>query len=386
MATRAAQGDGSCKAIQSGRHKGKWRVQTVLSSELGNKRRLSRLFNTQKEGKEFLRSLIRDEDKAQVLAKKELTLAEWFDWLSKNDWSESLDAKTVHGRTQRFNDFVKPKFGNKPLTKIDPMEVKAFYKALRESGVGHATREAIRTDLVRAFNQAISPYRKVPTTWGNPFRLTLDTAPRREAVALTPSEAMKALRSKKLNESQRAMLGVFVLGGLRLSEQMALTVRQVNFAEGLIYIDQAIHIDPKGSQTIGLPKGDKERVAVMCSELADILHEVCDGQSPDTYLWPAFTENKPRMKNLVYATWRTVVKEAKLPSSMSPHDGRLTHINWIEKLCPDVSETTLKEHVGHSAVGVTQVNYTRPITPAQDLLRQSLNHLFPKNARENRAV
>jgi hypothetical protein len=61
---------------------------------------------------------------------------------------------------------------------------------------------------------------------------------------------------------------------------------------------------------------------------------------------------------------------------MTPRDCRLTHINWIEKLLPEVSPTTLKEHVGHAAEGVTQVNYTRPITPAQEILRAGIERLI----------
>ncbi len=376
MATRSAHGDGSCKVVMSGRHQGKWRVQTTVKSELGSCRKLSRLFPTQREGKEFLRSLIREDGKAEALARKELTLSDWFRWLAKNDWPDTLDAKTIHGRLQRFEKFVEARWGKVPMTKIDPMKVKEFYADLRFAGIGHATREAIRCDLVRAFNQAISPYRRVPMIWGNPFRLTMDSKTRRDAVALTPDEAKKALRSRNLDDSRRAMLGVFLLGGLRLSEQMALTVRQVNFEEGLIYVDQAVHIDPKGHQSMGFPKGGKERVVVMCSLLGQMLRPICAQNPQEAYLWPAMSENKPRMKKLVYATWRTIVKAAKLPDEMSPHDCRLSHINWIEKLCPDVSTTTMKEHVGHSATGVTEVNYTRPITPAQDLLRTSLDRLI----------
>ena len=73
------RGDGSCKATQNGRHEGKWRVQTVVSSDLGNKRRLSQLFDLQKAAKEFRPSLIHDDDKARVVAKKELILSVWFD-------------------------------------------------------------------------------------------------------------------------------------------------------------------------------------------------------------------------------------------------------------------------------------------------------------------
>ncbi len=221
----------------SGRHQGKWRVQIIVKSELGGCRKLSRLFPTQREGKEFIRSLIREDGKAEALARKELTLGDWFRWLSVHDWPDTLDAKTIHGRLQRFGKFVEARFGKVPLTKIDPLKVKEFYAGMRFAEVGHATREAIRCDLVRVFNQAISPYRRVPMIWGNPFRLTMDSKPRRLAVALTPAEAKKALNSKNLDHHQQAMLGTFLLAGLRLSEQMALTVSQVNFEEGLIYID-----------------------------------------------------------------------------------------------------------------------------------------------------
>jgi hypothetical protein len=42
---------------------------------------------------------------------------------------------------------------------------------------------------------------------------------------------------------------------------------------------------------------------------------------------------------------------------------------------PYVSPTTLKEHIGHAASGVTEVNYTRPLTPAQMILRDELERV-----------
>jgi integrase len=169
------------------------------------------------------------------------------------------------------------------------------------------------------------------------------------------------------------MLGVFLLAGLRLGEQMALSRGQLRMEEGLILVDRAVKLDAKSSQSIGLPKGDKVRTAMMCDTLKHLLEPVIEGLHEEDLIWPQASENKPRMKALVYATWRRIRKEAGLPEDMSPHDCRLTHINWIEKLCPDVSTTTLKEHIGHSADGVTEVNYTRPITPAQDILRKAID-------------
>lgn len=253
------------------------------------------------------------------------------------------------------------------------MRVFEFYKQLREKGVGAATVLEIKRDLVRVFNQAISPYRKV--SLANPFKLTVKAPPIRDAVALTPEQAKKALASEKLDPERRAMLGIFLLAGLRLGEQMALTRDQLLFDEDLIFIDKAVQRGKNGAQIVGLPKGRKKRLAVMCPTLKQLLQEIAIGIEPDQVVWSAAWENKPRMQALVYATWRTVLKDAGLPTEMTPHDSRLTHINWIEKLMPEVSSTTLKEHVGHAGEGVTQVNYTRPITSSQKILRDGIEQV-----------
>lgn len=305
-----------------------------------------------------------------------MTLGEWFDWLVDNDWEETLAERTIKGRQQRFNDYVRPTFGSTLLSKIDPLKVKAAYKLLLADGVGKATLVEIRSDLVRVFNQAVSPYQQVPMTVANPFRLSVPRPTPRDAVALTPKEICKAIESKNLDTPRQAMLATFLLGGLRLGEQMALTRKQLRFDQNLIVIDQAVQISHGGKQTIGLPKKNKTRNVVMCSKLKAILWEYARDMKEDQFLWSAFTENKPRMKNLVYATWRTILKDAKLPTEMSPQDCRLTHINIIEKLMPEVSTTTFKEHVGHMAVGVTEANYTRPLSTAQRILHDSLDRVF----------
>lgn len=376
MATRADSGEGSCRKIQSGKLSGKWRVQYRLRKPDGSQKRVSRVFSTQKEGLEFLRSLRKDGSPAAHQITHDLTFGDWLDWLIKNDWSESLDPKTVRDRKTRYEKYAKARWADVPLTRIDPVEVKSFYTHLREAGVGQHTIIALRVLMVRAFNQAIAPYGRVPHFWRNPFALELKTPPRRVAVALTPKEAKKALASKDLDDKRRAMLGVYLLAGLRLGEQMALTVGQINFKEKTILVDRAVKLTEKSAQTVGLPKGDKVRIAVLCDTLAAILRPLCDGRSEGEYLWSTVEENKPRMKALTYATWRRLRKEAGLPEDMSPHDCRLTHINWIEKLCPDVSTTTLKEHVGHAGVGVTEVNYTRPLAMSQSILRTALDALF----------
>ena len=383
MGNRADNNDGSCREILTGKHAGKWRVQFTQVGETGLKSRLSRIFPTKTDAKAFLQQLRRGDRIEQARLSREPTLGEWIAWLAENDWPESLESSTIANRRARFRKYVEKHFGSLPLSRIDAMQVRAFYKHLKTNGVSDSLVHEIKTDLVRVFNQAISPYQRIPTAIANPFRLSVQRPEKRQAVALTPDEVKSAISQRGLDDSQRAALALYLLAGLRLGEAMAITREELRFDQDLIVIDRAVRISETGHQTVGLPKGDKTRSAVMCHTLKEILIPFVSGLAPDDLLWPAATENKPRMKKLVYATWRTIVKAAKLPPEMTPHDCRLTHINLIEKLMPNVSLTTLKEHVGHAATGVTEANYTRPLTSSQKILRDELDRVLgtkkPKN-------
>ncbi len=389
MGTRADDRDGSCREVLTGKHAGKWRVQHTLEDEFGRRTRLSRLFATKTEGKDFVKELRRGVRIEEVRRKRELTLGAWFDWLAANDWPDCLAESTIAARKGRFERYVRKEWGGVALERLDPLAIKAFYGRLACDGVGQPTVLELKRDLVRVFNQAIKPYHRVPWHCGNPFSLHVPAPPPREAVALAPEEAALAMRRGELSPRERAMLATFLLSGLRLGEQMALTRGQLLLDKGLIVVDRAVRIDPRRGQTVGLPKGGKKRVAVMCPTLKGILCEAVGDLPPEAFVWSSEDENEPRLKRNVYRTWKAIVGKAGLPPEMSPHDCRLTHVNWIEKLLPEVSPTTLKEHVGHaSGRTVTEINYTRPLTPAQDILRSGLERLvaIPASPDEKKAA
>lgn len=111
-------------------------MQYRLRKPDGSQKRVSRVFSTQKEGLEFLRSLRKDGSPVAHQITHDLTFGDWLDWLIKNDWSESLDPKTVRDRKTRYEKYAKARWADVPLTRIDPVEVKSFYTHLRETGVG----------------------------------------------------------------------------------------------------------------------------------------------------------------------------------------------------------------------------------------------------------
>ncbi|MBL8060659.1 MAG: tyrosine-type recombinase/integrase [Chthonomonas sp.] len=376
MKGRADDNDGSCREILTGRHAGKWRVQFRYLDESGVKRRLSKLFRTKTEGKKYLQALRRGERVKEAALIHELTFGEWFEWLAVNDWPETLASVTIAQRRARFRKYCSKAFGSQPLNCIDALKVRAFYRGLREQGASNSLVVSVKSDLVRAFNQAINPYQQVPQSLANPFRLSVSQPKPRLAIALSAEQVKSAVNNPSLNSSQRALLGLLLLAGLRLGEAMAITRQQIRIDESLIAVDRAVKVEFGGKQSVGLPKNDKTRNAVMCQTLKSILSPFIAELEPEDFLWPAASENKPRMKKRFYELWKAAAVAAGLPKEMSPHDCRLTHINLVEKLMPRVSATTLKEHVGHSAAGVTEANYTRPITASQEILRSELDGVF----------
>ncbi|MCL4285811.1 MAG: tyrosine-type recombinase/integrase [Fimbriimonadaceae bacterium] len=394
---KAIAGEGSIRKRLSGKLAGKWRTQwsydDPVSGEFIN---IDRTFPSQAEAARFLKELKAKVHTGQKVTeaatKRLLTLNGWFDDLAGSApeyhgrWFEDgMKPQTISVKVSRYNAHVrKSDLGAMPLQHIDVDAARAFFRMMKEADKSKATIKDVQGVLVKVMNDAIDTYEKVPNL-RNPFpKVKLETPDVREAIALSPKEGMAAIRKLK-DPEDRAFLGLFLLAGLRLSEHMAVTKEQVDFERGVIVIDRSVKFGRTGHQDIGLPKGDKTRVVAMCPTLADLLIPVV--KEATTFVFPASTVDQPRMKKLVYSTWRRIVKEAGLPEELELRDCRLTHNSWIEKLCPKVSLSTRLEHMGHSVnrsnsehkgLTVNVRNYTRFLSGGLDILRKELESLIRK--------
>lgn len=392
--TKSISGEGSIRKRMSGKLAGKWRVQWGYEDPISRDHvQVDRTFPAQGEGAAFLKDLKARVHTGQKIeeanTKKTLTLRCWFDDLAgtkangfEGKWVEDgMQTTTVSYRRGRFDKYVKGSdIADMPMKHLDGDRARAFFRSL-PSDIGQATRLELKRDLVKVFNDAIDTYERLPNM-RNPFsKVKVEVPEPREAIALAPERAVRSIK-RLVTPEDRAFLGLFLLSGVRLSEHMAICKEQIDFKRGTILIDRAVKFGSTGRQTMGLPKGNKPRVVVMCPTLAALLQPLMGGSSE--FLFPAAVEDKPRMKKLFYATWRRVVKEAKLPEEIAPQDCRLTHNNWIEKLMPSVSTSTRLEHLGHSTarrdaenkgIAVNLRNYTRFLSEAHDILRAEVERV-----------
>jgi len=399
---KARSGSGSIRQRKTGKLAGKWRLQYGYEDPITKEWvSIDKTFQTEREAQEFLDNLKAQLRTGQMIleanVKKALTLVAWFDELSgtrasgfKGRWlDDGTQPNTIGYRVGRFDKYVrKSDLATLPMKFITTDHSRALFRQLKRDGVGEATISAVRSDLVKVMNDAIETYEKLPYM-RNPFKkVKLEASRPRAAVALTVKQAKKAI-ARQTTVRDRAMLGMLLLGGVRLGELMALTKEQIDFKKGVIMIDRAICLDEKGRQTVGDPKGSKlgkprTRLVVMCPSLAALLCPLMD--SPNRYVFGATTEDIPRMKNLVYRNWKRIKNHSKyLPMNMKIKDCRLSHNNWIEKLMPTVSLSTRLEHLGHSTtrkdsdhkgLAVNLTNYTRFLSEAHDVLRGQLEEVL----------
>lgn len=392
---KAISGEGSIRKRLSGKLAGKWRVQWSYDDPMSNDlTTVDRTFPTQAEAARFLKELKARVHTGQKIeesnTKKALTLNAWFDDLAGTSesgyagrWSEDgMKLQTIAAKVSRYNSNVRrSELGSLPVQLIDVDRARAFFRAMKEAGKSKATMKDVQAVLVKVMNDAIDTYEKFPNLRNAFSKVKLETPEAREAIVVTPENAMKAIRKLEA-PADRAFLGLYFLAGLRLSEQMALTAEQVDFAQGVIVIDRAIKLGPTGRQKVGLPKGDKTRLVALCPTLADLLKPVVSDS--DGYLFSAESADKPKMKKVVYSTWKRILKESGLPDELELRDCRLSHNSWIEKFCPTVSLSTRLEHMGHSVnrnnsehkgLTVNVRNYTRFLSGGLDILRKELERV-----------
>lgn len=341
---KSISGEGSIRKRLSGKLAGKWRTQwsydDPVTSQLVN---VDRTFRSQTEAANFLKDLkarVHTRQSIKVAnSKRAVTLNGWFDDLAgtpANDFSgrwfeDGMKEQTIAVKVSRFNAHVRQSdLGSMPLQYLDVDKARSFFRAMKEAGKSKATMKDVQGVLVKVVNDAIDTYEKVPNL-RNPFsKVKLESPDVREAVTLSPKEAMSSLR--RIDDPQdRAFLALFLLAGVRLSEHMAMATDQVDFERGLIVVDRAVKFGRTGRQEMGQPKGDKARIVAMCPTLAALLRNAF---STTKHLFPASTLDQPRMKKYVYTRWRRIVSEAGLPDDMEPRDCRLTHNSWLENSAP----------------------------------------------------
>ena len=271
------------------------------------------------------------ERKADQLMFGELMETHYLPWAEKNK-------KHPFGDLSRYAHWLKPRFATKPLKDISPLDLERLKREMREAGKSEATVRHVLCIVRQAFNKAV-----VWRLWTgeNPCKGVSFPSPNNARQRfLTPEEAAQILESLRQRSDQVARIATMSLyGGLRLGEVLRLIWANVDFTNGIIFVQ-----DSK----------NQSRPIFITEPIKQILAELTPG-APDDSL---FTTKAGNPVQQLSKSFGATVKELKLNEGISDprervsfHTLRHTHASWA--VMAGVPLYVVSKALGHKTLTMT---------------------------------
>ncbi len=251
----------------------------------------------------------KQERKAEHLTFGELMEKHYLPWAKENK-GHSL------GDFSRYAHWLKPRFATKALKDISPLDLERLKREMRDAGKSEATVKHALCIIRQAFNKAV-----VWRLWSgeNPCKGVSFPSPNNARQRfLTPEEAAQVLESLRRRSDQVARIASMSLyGGLRLGEVLGLTWSNVDFTNGIIFVQDS--------------KNRESRPIFITEPIKQVLTELTPG-TPDEPLFKTKTGNPIQQLSKSFAL---TVKELKLNEGISDprervsfHTLRHTFASW----------------------------------------------------------
>lgn len=275
----------------------------------------------------------KQERKAEQLTFGELMEKHYLAW-SKENKGHSF------GDFSRYAHWLKPRLASKALKEISPLDLERLKKEMRDAGKSEATVRHALCIVRQAFNKAV-----LWRLWSgeNPCKGVSFPSPNNARQRfLSQEEAVRVLESLRRRSDQVARIATMSLyGGLRLGEVLGLTWSNVDFTNGIIFVQDS--------------KNRESRPIFITEPVKQVLAELIPG-APDDLLFKT-TAGDP-VQQLSKSFSRTV-KELKLNEGISDprervsfHTLRHTFASW--SVMSGTPLYVVGKAIGHKTLAMTQ--------------------------------
>ena len=272
-----------------------------------------------------------------------------------------------------LNIIRKEEFGLKRIDKIKIFDAKAWLIKLQTDGRGYSTIHSIHGVLRPAFQMAVDN----DLLSKNPFEFQLSTVVVNDSVtreAITRKQERDFLEFVKNDKHfSRYYDGIFILfkTGLRISEFVGLTVRDIDFENSRIIVDHQLQRTRNMKYVIEDPKtGCGTRMVPMTPEVKECFARILANRKPPKvepvvqgYSGFLFLDKNGRPMVALHwekyfqhicAKYNSIYK-VQMPK-ITPHVCRHTFCSNMAK--SGMNPKTLQYIMGHSEIGVTLNTYT----------------------------
>lgn len=268
-------------------------------------------------------------------------------------WLDTIAAKEVRPSTLRTyrgytTGWIIPHLGNRRLDKLRPEHIRALHQAMEDAGRSDATRRQVHAILQRALKVAEREDRLL----SNPA--TKVQAPKVGTGThgwLELAEAHKVLGVLDSPGVEGSRWVVALLAGLRQGEALGLTWENVDLEDRVIYVRQAAQRIPRKGIVLGPPKS---KTAIRAVPMVMPVYRALSAMpSREGFVWGG---EKPRDPRADWQAWVDLLALAGVDRKPL-HAARATTASLLDEA--GVSETTIKEIMGHAQVMTTQRHYLK---------------------------
>lgn len=335
-----------------------------------------RVTGTKKDAEKVLTAMLRKLDTGELLHEPtRLTVNEYLDHWLETSVKPRVRARTYKEYSDTLKRYVRPRIGIRRLRSLKPVDIQAVYSEMQEANLGGMVR-LTHTLLKGALTQAVK--------WQMLARNPADYVdlPKRKASAKT--RALSREEAERFLEATRrskwhTFFHLMVATGLRPSEALALTWKDVDLAKGTLTVRRSlgwlkgekrfVFNDPKTAssrRTVPLPYG-----------LVKLLSEHMTAQFKKGFIELVFCTragDPAHQRVIVQEAFKPALARASLSADVRLYDLRHTHATLL--LLAGVHPKVVSERLGHASVSITLDVYSHVLPNMQQEAAERLDAML----------
>src|SRR5262245_27102784 len=324
--------------------------------------------------------LIAEQQSGASIDPNKIVVAEFLNRFDR-DWIATHVSAQSRERYQFALNHVRRHLGNKPLQKLRPADLAAFYATLAREGLAPRGVKLVHATVHRALGQA--------KAWGvirdNPAEIAKPPkAPDQETPMLQPDQATALL--ERLRGQPLYLIASLALGtGMRRNEMLALRWRDIDLDTRHLTIETALEQTaahgirtkgPKtkhGKRTISLPAHVVAELRQHWREQQEQRLAVGLGKAPEATPVLAAPDGGHLSPNAITKAWPVAMAAIGMPA-VTLHSLRHTHASML--IASGVDILTISRRLGHSSPTITLGVYGHLIAGGDDRAAQVMEAAF----------
>jgi len=354
-----------------GRGEYRWLVRVYLGRDRETRKRNYHnrtIYGSLRHAQAYLTKRLHERDLSRGVEGLQITVDEFLDHWLKTAVKPKVRGKTYDDYAAMLRRYIRPAIGARMLASLSPLEIQTAYQIMGDRKLSARTSRYAHAVLRAAIRQAIRWQLLVTDpTQG----VQLPSSQRREMSVLTTEQARSFLRAAA-HSPQACIFAVALTTGMRPSEYLALSWRDIDWDRGTVSIVRSLH-KREGQWTLADTKRvSSRRVVKLQTWILELLRRLKDeadrtsGACDSVFADLIFTTARGEPINeeyLVKKHFKPLLRQAGLPN-IRLYD--LRHTSATLALTVGVAPKVVSEQLGHASAAFTLDTYSHVLPHMQD--------------------